>query len=207
MKTGTFGLLGGITALAIGPPVASGATIVDSNWNLFSPQYSVYAATSGGQALAQRFVLDADYSLDSLSIYAKSPASRLYLVHELDPSATRADVIWSVDFTASSLGWHAFDLDGLLLGAGDYHLVMETDKPIVEASTWVGATSGGRVNLGDVATTTYEAGEFAASNSFTELSGKSLTLRVTGEEAVIPAPGAGVMAGLLGLSAVRRRRR
>ena len=84
---------------------------------------------------------------------------------------------------------------------------METDKPIAEASTWVGATSGGRVNLGNVATTTYEAGEFAASKSFVDLTGKSLTLRLTGEEAVIPSPGAGVLAGLVGLSAVRRRRR
>jgi len=207
MRIGTLGLLGGITALALGPPVASGATIVDSNWNLFSPQYSVYSAVSGGQALAQRFVLNADFSLDTLSIYAKSPGSRVYIVDALDPSATRADVIWSVDFTASTLGWHAFDLEDLLLGAGDYHLVMETDKPIIEASTWAGATSGGRVNLGDLATTTYEAGQFAASNSFTELTGESLTLRLTGEEAVIPAPGAGLMAGLLGLSAVRRRRR
>ncbi|MFG0275837.1 MAG: MYXO-CTERM sorting domain-containing protein [Phycisphaerales bacterium] len=207
MKIGICGLLACAGALALGPPAASADVLVNSNWNLFSANYSVYAQAAGGQALAQQFTLAGNFSLDSMSFYGASEASRLYIVDELSPTAVRGDVLWSIDFSSTTLGWQSFAMDGLTLSAGDYYLVMETDLGIVKAGTWAQATNGGRVGLGDIRTTTYEAGQFAASNEFTPLQGRSLTLRISGEELEIPAPGALTVAGFCGLAAVRRRRR
>lgn len=207
MKTGICGLLACAGALALGPPAAQAEMVVNSNWNLFSANYSVYAQSQGGQALAQQFTLAGNYSLDSLSFYGKSESARLYIVDSLSPTAVRGDVLWSVDFSNTATGWHTLGLGGLTLGAGNYYLVMETDLGVTKAGTWAQATSGGRVGLGDIRTTTYEAGQFAASHDFTVLTGKSLTLRISGEEAIVPAPGAVTVAGLCGLAAARRRRR
>lgn len=208
MKIGTCGLLAVAGGLALGPPNASAATsVVDSNWNLFSSNFSVYAQTSGGQALSQAFTLDEGFTLDTLSFYGKSESARLYIINGLSPTKTRSDVFWSVDFSDSTLGWHTLSLDGLTLGAGEYYLVMESDLGAAKAGTWARAVNSGRVGLGDLGTTTYEAGQFAASQAFTTMEGASLTLRITGEEASVPAPGGAALAGLCGLAALRRRRR
>lgn len=208
MKKTMLGILVGAAALAHAPPEASAAMIVDSDRNFFSTRFAVFAEPDGGQALAQSFTLDADFELDSLSVYAKGDAASLYIVEALAPSLTRGDMIWSTDFSASAFDWQTFSLDGLTLAAGEYFLVMESDSPITGGVEWVSSTSTSRVNLGSMFNTPFETGDFAASSpEVVENKSNALTLRISGAEVVIPAPGAATMAGVFGLAALRRRRR
>jgi len=113
MKKTMFGILVGAAALAHAPPEASAAMIVDSDRNFFSTRFAVFAEPDSGQALAQSFTLDADFELDSLSVYAKGDAASIYIVEALAPSLTRADMIWSTDFSAGAFDWQTFNLEGL----------------------------------------------------------------------------------------------
>ena len=193
-------------AVATGASTATASVLVDSNWNIFSSNYNAYAAVDSGRSLMQSFTLDRAYTIENLWIYASASSAKLYITGDLGQHVSRNDMLWTGSLSNTSMGWQEFDAEQVSLGPGTYYLVLEADMPSTSAAKWARATASGRMNLGDLGLADFNPGGFAPSNDFTMVNGASLTLRMTGFEAVVPTPGAAALLGMAGLAAFRRRR-